>query len=42
MYRLDSRFRGNDAGRRYQYITLNRTRRWDAAENCGSIPHKGD
>ncbi|MFM2448788.1 MAG: hypothetical protein RIS44_1238 [Pseudomonadota bacterium] len=25
MHRLDSRLRGNDAGRRYQHITLNRT-----------------
>jgi hypothetical protein len=26
MHRLDSRFRGNDAGRRYRHITWNRTR----------------
>jgi hypothetical protein len=42
MHRMDSRFRGNDAVRRYQHITLDRTHRWEAAENCGSIPGKGD
>ena len=37
MHRLDSRFRGNDAGRLYRHITLNRTLKDEDTPKVGAL-----